>query len=94
MSDPAVPDGLALAHSLWGEPDTSVTHSWTAAGGAMGAVQMAPASGVAYYLDTVSDPETRDARLCVAKDETCKTWKVHGSDFCVFHQPKRVDGEP
>ena len=35
---------LRLAHTLWGEPDTIVTHAWTA-----GDAEPAPLSGVPYY---------------------------------------------
>ena len=100
MSDPAVPEGLALAHTLWGEPDTSVTHAWTASGAA--GVELVPAglSGVPYYLDPPIETEPlaepaadhakeRDPKKCLANKNTCEAWRMVGSKYCVFH--RRLD---
>ena len=113
MSDPAVPEGLQLAHTFWGEPASHVTHAHTA-----GAVELAPQSGVPYIGEAppvvrvespvlpVSQPETveapaspmkpRSPKMCVANDNTCKGWKVKGSDFCSGHLGllKRPGREP
>ena len=94
MSDPAIPDGLAIAHTLWGEPDTSVTHAWTATGA--GGVELVPAglSGVPYYEDIPPQPEpavdrSRDPKKCLANKNTCEAWRMVGSKYCVFH--RRLD---
>ena len=81
MSDPAIPDGLALAHTLWGEPDSSVTHAWTAAGAAGVELIQLRLSGVPYYLA----PEPRNPAKCRANDDTCEGWRVGGGDFCPGH---------
>ena len=115
MSDPAIPEGLQLAHTFWGEPDTSVTHAHTAHSGRAGDVRLATPSGVPYMDDpqavyveppveaeTVSEPETvppgRHPRMCIANDNTCKSWKMKGSNLCYGHTygwpGRKVDREP
>jgi hypothetical protein len=78
MSDPAVPEGLQLAHTFWGEPDSMVTHAHTATGA--GGVQLVSAgvTGTPYMGD-------RDSRKCIGNNDTCEAWKMTDGDFCVAH---------
>jgi hypothetical protein len=100
-----LPDGVVLAHTLYGEPDTRVTHVHTAQS-SMGGVQVAPeGSGVPYIGDAAANadhsppqrPAEREKR-CMAKDDTCMGWRITDSEFCaahagVFKGPGREDPE-
>ena len=90
MSDPAVPEGLQLAHTFWGEPDSMVTHAHTATGAGGVELIQAPISGVPYY----QEPEPRNPNKCRAENDTCEGWRIADSDFCPGHagilrRPKR-----
>jgi hypothetical protein len=91
-----LPDGVVLAHTVNGEPDTHVTHVHTAHS-SMGAVQVAPeGSGVPYIGDLYANRVTAEAadaepaptdrtKRCTAKDDTCMGWRINGSDLCAAH---------
>jgi hypothetical protein len=94
-----LPEGIVLAHTLYGRPDESVTNAFVASMAGVG-VQPAPYDGIPYYEDdeptahmVVPEPlpelpkpraEDRDKR-CHAKDDTCMGWAIGGSEFCAAH---------
>ena len=89
-----LPDGVVLAHTLYGQPDTTVTHAYTAMSTA-GTVQPAPDSGIPYYLDEPPEtPETPPelppaasdrSKRCKANDDTCNGWRIRDSELCAAH---------
>jgi hypothetical protein len=92
------PEGMVLAHTLYGEPDRSVTHVHTAQS-SMGAVQVAPeGSGVPYIGDAAANadhsqdtvPSADRAKRCAAKDDTCMGWRISDSEFCAAHAGKLI----
>jgi hypothetical protein len=89
-----LPDGIAIAHTLYGEPDATVTHAYTASGAA--GVQLVPSSDGVEYVDPdapVAQPAAaRDeprpverAKRCIAKDDTCMGWRIKESSYCAAH---------
>lgn len=101
-----LPEGVVLAHTLYGQPDTSVTHAHTAAPHGVPVIQ-APYDGIPYYEDDDLPPEevveeaetlrpaARDRR-CMAKNDTCMGWAIKGGEFCAAHagvfKPKTPGG--
>jgi hypothetical protein len=77
-----LPDGVVLAHTLYGEPDSTVTHAYTAMTQA-GIIQLAPDSGIPYYEDDGS-PDPR-AKRCIGNDNTCMGWRITNSELCAAH---------
>ena len=95
----ALPDGIVLQHTLYGEPDRSVTHAWTASGAA--GVELVPVvDGVEYVPSPMAQPQMpvaplppvdERAKRCKAKDDTCMGWRISDSDFCAAHAGKLYD---
>jgi hypothetical protein len=83
-----LPEGVALAHTLHGQPDDSVTHAHTASPHGRG-VQPAPDSGIRYYEDDPPHVGSHRAvdrlKRCMAKDDTCMGWQISNSEFCAAH---------
>ena len=73
MAEPLA--GTKLAHTFYGEPksDTELAHTH-------GEVAPAP-FGVPYIAPKVPDR----SKKCRANNDTCKGWRISGSDYCPAH---------
>lgn len=94
MSDnQAIPDGLVLQHTLYGEPAGRVTHAWTAAPNGVEVIQ-APYSGVPWngiedeigpYVTPENERTPDRIGRCWANNDSCMGKTMRDSKFCPPH---------
>lgn len=70
-----------VQHTLYGVPQDQYLQAHTAGPG----VRLVPArTSTAPYVP----PEPPDrSKNCIAKDDTCKGWRIEGSEYCMRHDP-------
>ena len=92
----AIPDGVVVQHTLYGEPQNQYGQAHTVpVGTEQLAVQPVDFSHIAWEYappepppEPVVEPEPSERdRMCIAKDNTCRAYRMTGKVYCMYHDP-------